>query len=93
MLYTACWIIKKYIKIFPEQLIPLFSIVMSIVAALIWVYVEKITPGIYYVFEIGIMHGFGVTGIHQFYKQGQKYILYRKGLKNLKEVRKSKKIS
>ena len=50
MLYTACWIIKKYIKIFPEQLIPLF-------------------------------------------KQRQKYILYRKGLKNLKEVRKSKKIS
>ena len=92
-LYITCWIIKKWIKVFPEQLIPLFSLVMSVLAATIWIHVENITPGIYYMFEIGIMHGFGVVGIHQFYKQFKKYVLYRKGLKNLKEIKKSKKIS
>ena len=66
---------------------------MSVLAAAIWIHVENITPGIYYMFEIGVMHGFGVVGIHQFYKQFKRYILYRKGLKNLKEIKKSKKIS
>lgn len=93
LLYTSCWTIKKFIKVFPEQLIPLFSVAMSIIAAAIWIHVENITPGIYYMIEIGIMHGFGVVGIHQFYKQAKKYILYRKGLKNLDAIKKSKKIS
>lgn len=93
LLYTSCWLIKKYIKIFPEQLIPVLSVAMSVLTAMIWIHAENISPGIYYMFEIGIMHGFGVVGIHQFWKQIKKYVLYRRGLKNLKEIRKSKKIS
>lgn len=92
-LYIACWCIKKYIKIFPEQLIPLFSVLMSVLTALIWIHVENISPGIYYMVEIGVMHGFGVVGINQFWKQMKKYILYKRGLKNLKEIKKGKKIS
>ncbi len=92
-LYISCWMLKHLVHKFPEQLIPLYSVTMSILLALIWIDVENITPGYYYLFEIGIMHGFGVIGINQLYKQTIKYIKYRKGLKILKEIKKSKRVS
>lgn len=92
-LYLGCYLVKKYIRKFPEQLIPIIAVISSVLLSFIWVQIRDVNHVMYFYLEIGIVHGLAVVGLNQLYKQTRKYILYRRALKVLKKVRKQKKVS
>lgn len=84
-LFVCAFLLKKFTKCFPNKLIPIVSVVLSIFTSLIYV-IHNGNKGIefpnYFFLLAGIINGLAAVGLHQVGKQTMTYFSLRKQMKN-----------
>lgn len=87
---AGCYIIKKYIKQFPEHLIPIFSLVMEIIVSTLWCYFGAVESHAFFYIFVGAIEGLATTGVYQVYKQMKRHFMYKKNIKHVKSDRRKR---
>ncbi len=82
----SAFIFKKFIKKFPNKLIPLVNISMSMITTICYLdyHFQKKAPMLFLI-VMGLIDGLAATGLHQLVKQTKQYIFIKWKIKNFRK--------
>ena len=85
-LYLCSFLLKRVVKKFPNKLIPLVNVILSIVTTMLYLdyHFEHKAP-IRFLFVMGCLDGLAATGLHRLIKQTHQYLTIKKTISNLKK--------
>ena len=85
-LCLCSFLLKRGIKKFPNKLIPLANVIVSITTTILYLdyHFNKKAP-LLFLIVMGIIDGLAATGLHQLIKQTKQYITIKYKLKNFKK--------
>lgn len=84
-LCLCSFILKKYVKKFPNKLIPIVDVVLSLITSLLYLTYHFSGFPIRFYIITGIENGLAAVGLHQLIKQTKQYLKIRKIFKNFKK--------
>lgn len=85
-LCLCSFLLKKFIKKFPNKLIPLTNVIVSLITTLIYLdfHFDNHAP-IFFRVVMGILDGLAAVGLHQFIKKTYQYFIINWKIKNFKK--------
>ena len=82
-LCLCSFLLKKFVKKFPNNLIPLINVIISTITTILYLdYHFKNKAPFLFLAVMGVIDGLAATGLHQLIKQTAKYIFIKKKLRN-----------
>lgn len=68
------YIIKRYVFVYPNKLIPIFNVIFSVVMSCVWSLGIEHKLDILFIFFVGTIYGLASVGLHQIIKQTYTHI-------------------
>ena len=82
-LCLCSFLLKKFIKKFPNNLIPLVNVIISLITTILYLdYHFNNKAPFLFLAVMGVIDGLAATGLHQLIKQTSRYLFVKKKLKN-----------
>lgn len=85
-LCLCSFLLKRFVKKFPNKLIPLVNVITSIITTVLYLdyHFNKKAP-LLFLFVMGVIDGLAATGLHQLIKQTKQYVFIKGKLKHFKK--------
>lgn len=86
----GAYVIKHYIPAFPDKLIPIVNIIVSVLCLIFWSPLIKAPWPLNLRIFNGVLYGFAATGIHQTWKQLRAFFRIKKYRKQIIKERENR---
>ena len=94
LLCFMSFVLKKFVKKFPNKLIPIVDVVVSLLTTISYIRYKGIEVPLHFTIIMGIVDGLAAVGLHQVYKQTKAYFVLKKLMRtSINSKKKYRKIS
>ena len=85
-LCLCSFLLKKFVKKFPNKLIPLVNVTLSTITTMLYLdYHFQNRAPMLFLAVMGVIDGLAATGLHQLVKQTSQYLFIKNKIKNFKK--------